>query len=348
MKTRAAILVELGRPLEIVDLDIPTLAPGQVLVQISVSGVCHTQVLEARGHRGPDRFLPHCLGHEASGRVVETGAGVTRVRPGNRVVLSWIKSSGMDVPGSKYDWGGRTVNAGAVTTFSDYAVISENRLTVLDDRISDAAAALLGCAIPTGLGTAINTAQVRPGQSVVVFGAGGIGSWALLGSLLSGASPVIAVDRLDDKIVWAKSIGATHGVCGTGEDVVAEILRICPGGVDVAIEATGRPEVMQRALEVVRPQGGVAVIAGNAPQGAHWSLDPKQLNLGKRILGTWGGDNQPDRDFPRYQRMLMASQLPCEPFLRHKYSLDSINQAIDDLEAGRALRPLIEMPGTAG
>src|SRR5689334_7344608 len=135
MKTHAAILVELGRPLEMVDLEIPPLAPGQVLVQIACSGVCHTQLLEARGHRGPDRFLPHCLGHEASGIVRDVGAGVTRVRGEDRVVLSWIKSLGADVPGAKYLWEGRTVNAGAITTFSEFAVVSENRLTPLDPRI---------------------------------------------------------------------------------------------------------------------------------------------------------------------------------------------------------------------
>lgn len=346
MKTRAAILVELGRPLELVDLEIPPLAAGQALVQIACSGVCHTQLLEARGHRGPDKFLPHCLGHEASGIVREIGAGVTRVKPGDRVVLSWIKSPGIDVPGTKYSWNGRAVNSGAITTFGELSVISENRLTVLDPRIEFAPAALLGCAIPTGLGTVLNTAGVRPGQSVAVFGAGGIGSWAVIGAALSGAGPIIAVDRLPHKVDAARSLGATHGVCTEQVSAVEEILKICPGGVDVAVEATGRPAVMQQALEVVRPQGGVAVIAGNARHGEQWPLDPKQLNLGKKIFGTWGGDNQPERDFPRYQRLIVSGQLRCEPFLDRRYPLDEINSALDDLEAGRAVRPLIEFPAS--
>lgn len=343
MKTRAAILVELGHPLELVDLEIPALSAGQVLVQIACSGVCHTQVLEARGHRGPDRFLPHALGHEASGIVREIGPGVTRVKPGDRVVLSWIKGPGLDVPSTKYTWNGRTVNSGAITTFSDFSVISENRLTPLHGEIPFVPAALLGCAIPTGVGAVMNTAQVRPGQSVAVFGVGGIGSWAVMGARLSGAGPIIAVDRFPEKISWAKSLGATHGICAAEHSPVDEILKLCPRGVDIAIEASGRPAVMQYALEAVRSQGGLAVIAGNARQGEQWLLDPRQLNQGKHIVGTWGGDNQPQRDFPRYQQLLISGQLNCEPFLSNRYSLADINRALDDLESGRVARPLIEI-----
>src|SRR5438552_12174900 len=133
MKTTAAVLVELGRPLEVADLDVPALRPGQILVEVAFSGVCHTQILEARGHRGEDRFLPHCLGHEGSGTVRETGPGVSKVKPGERVILSWIKGSGADVPGTVYGWNGRKVNAGGITTFATLSVISENRLTPLPD-----------------------------------------------------------------------------------------------------------------------------------------------------------------------------------------------------------------------
>ena len=343
MRTRAAILVELGKPLEIVDLEIPALLPGQVLVQLAFSGVCHTQVSEARGYRGPDRFLPHCLGHEGSGIVREIGSGVARVKPGDRVVLSWIKGPGGDVPGTKYSSNGRTVNSGGITTFSDYSVISENRCTVLDAKLPFDAAALLGCAIPTGVGTVFNTAQVRPGQSVAVFGTGGIGAWAVAGAVLSGASPVIAVDVLADKLSLARSLGATHTIQSGNEAVLESIQKICPGGVDVAIEASGRPEVMQQAVEAIRSQGGIAVIAGNARFGESWPLDPRQLNQGKRILGTWGGDNLPERDFPRYQRLIRDGRMNCTPFLHQRYALAEINQALDDLAAGRAARPLIAL-----
>ena len=343
MKTTAAILVELGRPLELVDLEIPALQRGQVLVEIVYSGVCHTQVMEARGRRGADRFLPHCLGHEGSGIVRETGENVLRVLAGDRVVLSWIKGNGADVPGTQYGWNGTTVNGGAITTFSRFSIISENRLTRLDPELPMDLAALLGCAIPTGAGMVFNTASVRAGQSVAVFGVGGIGLCALSAAAASGATPLIAVDRHPEKLSLARTLGATHTICVTEANPVESILAICPGGVDIAIEATGRAAVMQQSLESVRAQGGTTVIAGNAPFGETWQFDPRQLNQGKRIFGTWGGDNFPERDFPRYQRLLRANKLPLQSLIDHRYSLQNINQALEDLEAGVVPRPLIDM-----
>src|SRR5262245_7910983 len=259
MKTAAAILVETGKPLVVDDLDIPPLKPGQALVAIHYSGVCHTQLLEWKGHRGPDPFLPHCLGHEGSGVVCEVGPGVTKVRAGDRVILSWIKGSGVNVAGSTYCWGGRTVNAGAITTFSRYSVVSENRLTALPKAVAMREAALLGCAVPTGAGAVFNTAGARPGASLAVFGTGGVGLSALAAAAVAGCAPVIAVDLLPERLALARRVGATHLVNPTQCDPAQEICRICPEGADFAIEATGRPAVMRQALACVRSRGGVAV-----------------------------------------------------------------------------------------
>jgi S-(hydroxymethyl)glutathione dehydrogenase/alcohol dehydrogenase len=345
MRTTAAILVETGKPLELADVTLPALGTGQVLVEIDYSGVCHTQVLECRGHRGEDRFLPHCLGHEGSGRVVEVGSGVTKVKPGDRAILSWIKGSGADVFGWAYDWGWRKVNAGPITTFGLHSILSENRLTVIPGELSSREAAMLGCAVPTGLGTVFNTAQPRPGQSLAVFGTGGIGLCAVAGAAIAGCVPIIAVDVNPDKLAIARRMGATHVLDASRPDLVAEIQKICPGGVDFAVEATGRPAVMANALASVRAQGGVAVVVGNAHHGERLDLDPKQFNMGKQLRGTWGGDNVPDRDFPRYCRLLAGGKLDLEPMLAKTYTLEEINRAIDDLEAGRVARPLIRMTG---
>lgn len=346
MKTTAAVLVELGKPLELADLEIPTLKPGQVLVEVAYSGVCHTQVGEARGHRGEDKFLPHCLGHEGSGIVCEIGPGVSRVKPGDRVILSWIKGPGLDVPGTVYDWNGRKVNAGGITTFATHSVISENRLTVVPDGMPMRLAALVGCAVPTGAGVVFNTAQPRPGQSVVVFGVGGIGSCAVAAAALSGCTPVIAVDINPDKLALARKLGATHTIQSKAADPVAEILKLCKGGADFSVEATGLPAVMRQALGCVRHQGGAAVVIGNARFGTTLEIDPRELNMGKRLLGTWGGDNVPDRDYPRYCRLLMSGRLDLEPLLANSYGLADVNAALDALEQGRAARPLLEI-GTA-
>jgi S-(hydroxymethyl)glutathione dehydrogenase/alcohol dehydrogenase len=345
MKTTAAVLVELGQPLELADLSIPALKPGQVLVEVTYSGVCHTQVGEARGHRGEDKFLPHCLGHEGSGVVRECGAGVTKVKPGDHVILSWIKGSGLDVPGCVYDWNGKKVNAGGITTFATYSVISENRLTVVPDGMSMRLAALVGCAVPTGAGVVFNTAQPRPGQSVAVFGVGGIGSCAVAAATLSGCTPVIAVDVNPDKLALARKLGATHTINSKEGDAVGEILKVCKGGVDFAIEATGIPAVMRSALACVRSQGGAAVVIGNARFGTTLEIDPRELNQGKRLLGTWGGDNVPDRDYPRYCKLLSAGRLDLEPLLSRSYSLADVNAALHDLEHGKAARPLLDING---
>jgi S-(hydroxymethyl)glutathione dehydrogenase/alcohol dehydrogenase len=343
MKTTAAILVELDKPLELVDLDMPALKPGQVLVEVAYSGVCHTQVLEARGHRGEDKFLPHCLGHEGSGVVREIGAGVVKVKPGERVILSWIKGSGADVPGTVYGWGSSKVNAGGITTFSTYSVISENRLTKIPDGMSMRLAALVGCAVPTGAGVVVNTAQPRPGQSFVVFGVGGIGSCAVAAAALSGCAPVIAVDVNAEKLALAARLGANHTINASACDPVQEILKLAPGGVDFAVEATGRAPVMRQALAAVRSQGGTAIIIGNARHGERLEIDPRELNQGKRLLGTWGGDNLPDRDFPRYCRLITAGKLDLSPMLSSGYRLADVNRALDDLERGTVARPLIEI-----
>lgn len=347
MKTTAAVLVELGKPLEIADLEIPPLKPGQVLVEVAYSGVCHTQVGEARGHRGEDRFLPHCLGHEGSGVVAEVGPGVTKVKPGDRVILSWIKGSGADVPGTVYHWNGRSVNAGGITTFATFSVISENRLTLIPDGMSMRLAALVGCAVPTGAGVIFNTAQPKPGQSVAVFGVGGIGSCAIAAASLAGCTPVIAVDVNPDKLALARRLGATHTVSAKDADPVAELQKLCKGGVDFAVEATGLAPVMRQALAAVRSQGGAAVVVGNARFGEKLEIDPRELNQGKRLLGTWGGDNVPDRDYPRYCRLMTAGRLDLSPLLSRSYRLTDVNAALDDLEHGRAARPLLDIAGVA-
>jgi len=347
MKTTAAVLVEPGKPLELTDLDIPALKPGQTLIEVVYSGVCHTQVGEARGHRGEDKFLPHCLGHEGSGIVREVGPGVAKVKPGDRVILSWIKGSGADVPGSVYDWNGRKVNAGAITTFATYSVISENRLTLVPDGMPMRLAALVGCAVPTGAGVVFNTAQPRPGQSVAVFGVGGIGACAVAAAALSGCSPVIAVDVNPDKLGLARRLGATHTINSKTADPVAEVLKVCQGGSDFAIEATGLAPVMRQALACVRNQGGTAVVIGNARFGTTLELDPREFNMGKRLLGTWGGDNVPDRDYPRYCKLLSVGRLNLEPLLSKSYTLTDVNAALDDLEQGKAARPLLDIGGVA-
>lgn len=342
MKTKAAILVEVGRPLELVEIEIPPLKPGQVLVDIAFSGICHTQILECRGYRGEDKYLPHCLGHEGSGVVREVGEGVTKIKSGDKVVLSWMKGSGADVPGAVYDWNGKKVNAGGITTFSKQSVISENRLTVVNKDISMKEAALLGCTVATGLGAVFNTAKAKSGQSMVVFGTGGIGLCAIAGATIAGCEPVIAIDINDKKLELAKEMNATHCINAAKTNPIKEINKICQN-IDFAIESSGLPKVMVQALECVRNQGGTTVVIGNARHGEMLCFDPRQLNMGKRLFGTWGGDNSPDEHFPYYMELISSGKLNLKPLMSRAYTLEKINEAIDDLESGKVIRPLIDM-----
>lgn len=345
MRTTAAVLVDLSAPLELVDLEIPALKLGQALVELAFAGICHTQLLEIRGKRGPDAFLPHCLGHEGSGVVVDVGAGVTKVKPGDEVVLSWIKGSGFDVPGTVYRWGTRDVNAGGVTTFGRRMVVSENRLTRKPRELPLREAALLGCAIPTGFGAIYNSGGFRPGDKVAVFGAGGIGVAAIIAAAAGGAAAVVAVDKLSAKLEIARRLGATHTIDASAVSDVAAAIREEVGFVDLAIEATGQPAVMAGILDSVRAQGGRAVIVGNAAHASTVTLDPRQFNQGKSLLGSWGGDSRPDADFPRYAGIIAGREGCVAPLVERAYGLHEINAAVDDLEHGRALRPLIEFAG---
>jgi S-(hydroxymethyl)glutathione dehydrogenase/alcohol dehydrogenase len=343
MKTEAALLVQTGQPLVLAELEIPVLKPGQVLVEIAYSGACGTQVMEALGLKGEDKWVPHCLGHEGSGTVLESGSAVTRVKPGDKVVLSWIRGGGVEAGGATYQWEGRTVNAGGVTTFQRHAVVSENRLSRLPENLPMDAAVLLGCAAPTGMGAVFNVTQARPGESVAVFGTGGIGLNACMAASFAGAMPIIAVDPNATRRQLAKACGATHAIDPAAADVLAEIRKIVPGGVDVAIEATGIPTVMAQALNATRQQGGRAVVIGNAKHGSSLTLDPSVFNQGKSLHGTWGGDSVPDRDYARYGRLLASGRFDLRALLSAPYSLARANEALSDLAAGRVGRPLIDM-----
>ena len=342
MKTEAALLVQTGKPLVLAEIEIPALKPGQVLVEIAYSGACGTQVMEWRGDKGEDKWVPHCLGHEGTGTVLETGSAVTKVKAGDKVVLSWIKGNGIEAGGAVYAWGDKKVNAGGVTTFQRHAVVSENRLTLLPPGLPMDVAVLLGCAAPTGMGAVYNVLKVQPGDAVAVFGTGGIGLNALMAANLAGAMPVIGVDPNPTRRALAKLYGATH-VLDAADDVIAEIKKIVPQGVDLAVESSGIPVVMEQAINATRQQGGRAVVIGNAKHGVTLSLNPGVFNQGKSLLGTWGGDSVPDRDFARYGRLLSSGRFPVRDLLSKPYTLAQADQALADLAAGKVGRPLIDM-----
>ncbi|MBI4309685.1 MAG: zinc-binding dehydrogenase [Candidatus Omnitrophica bacterium] len=342
MKTRAAILWQLHKPLVIDDVEIPKLKKGQVLVKVLYSGICRAQYNEMIGLKGPDKFLPHLLGHEASGLIVDTGPGITKVKKGDYVCLSWIKGRGLDAFNSQYALNGHMINAGAVTTFSDYTVVSENRVTKIPKSMPADAAAILGCAIVTGCGIMENTVAAQPGTSVAVFGVGGIGLSVILGARRRGCSRIIAVDIDDKKLRFAKRLGATHVLNASHKSTLGQIAKIAPRGFDYAVDASGNKSAMENAFTVIREKGGTCVIAGNLSRDERISLHPFDLIKGKRIIGTWGGETLPDRDIPKYVRAFARGNLPFDRMITHRFDLEDINKAFNVLVNGEAGRIIVK------
>ena len=351
-KMKAAVLTRLNKPLEIIsEIEFSAPGRGQVLVKLAYSGVCHSQLMEARGRRGADLYLPHLLGHEGSGKVISIGKGVSKVSPGDLVVLGWIKGSGLEATGMQYhcDCLPQKINAGGVTTFNEYALVSENRVVPLPLGVPMDIAVLFGCALPTGAGIITNDLRPIAGSSVAVFGLGGIGMSALIATMLFQCPKVIVVDVSADKLALARSFGATHTIDATTSNPINEIRTLTDGlGVDYAVEASGQVKVIEQAFASIRRGGGVCVFATHPEEGNTISIDPYELICGKQIRGSWGGSSNPDRDIPMFAKLYLEGKLPLEKLITKRYRLEDINEALDDLEHRRVGRPLIEIDTTIG
>ena len=333
--TKAAILVEQRAPLVIDEVELPkALDYGQVLVKLSYSGICGSQLGEIDGVKGPDRYLPHLLGHEGSGAVVAVGPQVSTVEVGDAVVLHWKPGRGIEARPPVYLWKGKPLNAGWVTTFNEYAVVSENRVTAVPAWLDPEVGALLGCAVTTGLGVITNDAAVKIGESVVVWGAGGVGLNIVQGAAMAGAFPIVAVDLHDHKLELAQELGATHLVNATTEDPVRAIkAAVGDAGADVVIDNTGNVGVIESAYGLTKPQGRT-ILVGVPPSGKKPSISSLPLHFGKVLRGSHGGDTQPERDIPRYAELVRAGRLPLSKLVTDYIDLDEINDAIDCIRAG--------------
>lgn len=346
--TLAALLVQQRKPLEFAEITLPdSLDIGQVLVQFHYSGICGSQLGEIDGVKGPDKWLPHLLGHEASGEVLAIGAGVKHVKPGDLVVAHWRPGRGIEAATPKYVWNGQTVNAGWVTTFNAHGVISENRLTPIPEGSDLKTAALYGCAITTGLGTIENKAGIRFGDRVVVFGAGGIGLNLIQGAVLAGASEIVAVDLHDNRLHLANELGATTLVNAAENDAFVSICEVLAGAApDVFIDNTGNPEIIAKGYSLIKPNGRV-VLVGVPKKEAETSLYSLDLHFGKSITGTTGGEANPTLDIGRYMRLFERRKISLTPLITEVASLEKVNALIEGMRTGRtAGRCLIDF--TAG
>lgn len=339
---KAAILVEQRKPLVVDEVELPrTLDVGQVLVKIHFSGICGSQLGEIDGAKGEDKFLPHLLGHEASGSVVEIGPGVKHVKPGDMVVLHWRKGLGIEGSPPLYRWRGAKLNAGWVATFNEYGIVAENRVTAIPADSDLEVAALFGCAVTTGFGVVENNAKVRIGESVVVFGAGGIGLSIVQAAALVSAYPIVAVDIHDNKLELAKQLGATHVINSSRDDARQTILNIVgEAGVDVFIDNTGQPAIIEMGYQITKPQGRVTLV-GVPRAGNNINIYSMPLHFGKEVKGSHGGEAIPQTDIPRYRALYAAGRIKLRELITDYYSLNQVNEAIvamrDGKIAGRCL-----------
>ncbi len=376
MKTQAAVLYEMGLPrpyavsaplrIETLELDGP--GPGEALVEIAAAGLCHSDLSVMDGSR--PRVMPMVMGHEASGTVREIGPGVRGLAPGDHVVFSFVPHCGhclpcaegrpvLCAPGAKANVEGSLLNGSrrfrdaggrrlhhhlGVSGFSRYSIAVAESLVKIDPEFPLERAALFGCAVLTGVGAVVNAAKVAPGESVAIFGMGGVGLSAVLGARAAGAYPIIAVDRLPAKLSAARQAGATHVIQADDRDPAEAIRDYTGGGVRYAFEAVGNAKVLETAYRSTA-RGGTTIAIGLAHPDQKLALQAVSLVAEEKTLkGCYMGSSVPVRDIPRYIALNRQGLLPVEQLLTGTVGLDGLNQAFDALDRGEAIRQLLVFP----
>ena len=377
MEIKAAVLDAMGaeapyatsKPLSIENLQLDAPGPGEVLVQIKAAGLCHSDLSVINGNR--PRPLPMALGHEASGIVEEVGppeAGLeSDLKPGDHVVFVFVPSCGhcepctegrpaLCEPGARANGAGTLLSGGrrlhrpdgspvhhhlGVSGFADYATVSRRSLVKIDQDLPLVEAALFGCAVLTGVGAVINTAQMPAGSSAAVIGLGGVGLAALLGAVVAGARTIVAIDLADDKLAFASELGATATVNASDPDAADQVKAATGGGVEYAFDFSGSTRALDLAYQITR-RGGTTVTAGLPHPSATMPLAPVVLVAEERTLkGSYIGTAVPNRDIPRYIQLYQQGRLPVDRLLTGTIDLEDINGGFDALHDGKAIRQVV-------
>lgn len=373
MKVRAAVLEAMGaqppyaqsRPLVIREVELDPPGPGEVLVKVHAAGLCHSDLSVINGDR--PRPLPMVIGHESSGVVVECGAGVDDLKPGDHVVMVFMPSCGGCLPcaegrpalcepgaaangagtllGGHRRWhrGSETLNHHVgVSCFADHTVLSRRSCIKLDvEGLSHREAAIFGCAVLTGAGAVINTAKVSAGQSVAVLGLGGVGISSLLAAVAAGAREIVAIDLSDDKLALAESLGATATFNACAPEIVDAVREHTKGGVDAAFEMAGSAAAFETAWRITR-RGGSTITASLPNPAARFALPMTQMVAEERtVRGSYIGSSVPARDLPRYVDLYRRGKLPVDRMMGETFGLDDINRGFDRLASGSALRDVV-------
>jgi Zn-dependent alcohol dehydrogenase len=372
VKVRAAVLERAGGPLTVSDLELAPPGPGEVLVRLRASGVCHSDYNAVDGTA--ETRCPAVLGHEGAGVVEDVGEGVTRVSVGDRVALSWTPSCGgcaecvRELPwlcstawpamatGGLMDGTTRLSRDGEpvyhysfLSTFAEACVVPERSCVRIPSDVPFEVAALVGCAVTTGVGAVWRTAGAKAGDRVAVIGCGGVGLSAVMAAAAVGAEPVVAVDAAPQKLEVVRSFGATHVVAwqGTPEATAEAVHEASGGGVDIAVEATGRPEAMLAAYLSTRPRGATVLI-GISREDAVLPLPAVGLvRSERRVLGSIYGSSSPERDFPETLALYREGRLPLDRLISHRLPLDEVERGFELMHSGDALRVVLDLEAAA-
>ncbi len=343
---KAAILETVNGPLVVGEVGLTDLVFGQVLVKVLVSGICGSQLQEIAGNKNNVAYMPHLLGHEGAGIVEKIGHGVTKVKVGDKVVMHWRQGEGIEADFPSYTYKDKIIKSGRVTTFSEYSIVSENRITTVPDDTPNELCALLGCGLSTALGTINDEASVRFGESVMIIGAGGLGLNLINAATLAGAYPIISVDIHDNKKTTTELLGASLFVNCEKDNIKDKIFdRFGIKDIDVIIDTSGNKQSVEDTMPLLSGSGRYILI-GQPKPGENFEIK-NALHLfsgdGKMIKATQGGKFSPSKDIPRYIKLHKAGILKIDDIITHRMKLDQINEAIDLVRSGQAGRILIEM-----
>lgn len=330
---KAAILEKIDHPLVVADVGLTEIKFGQVVVKINVSGVCGAQLQEIAGQKGNAKFVPHLLGHEGCGIVEHIGEGVTRVKPGDKVILHWKKGEGIESPFPEYIYDGKRISSGKITTLSEKSIVSENRLTVVPQDTPDEFCALLGCGMSTALGIVNYDANIKFGESVLVVGCGGVGLNIIMAANMVGAGNIYGVDISSEKQSMVEELGARF-VGGSNQ--------ICEK-IDCIVDTTGNMLVVSHYLPLLSSRGRCIIVSQPHDKNSLEIKNPANFfsGNGQIIRSTQGGNVNPSEDFPRYVNLYKKRKIDFEKLITHRFSLDQVNTAIDLVKNGKAGRIMI-------
>jgi Zn-dependent alcohol dehydrogenase len=331
---KAAVLVELNKPLLLADVDLTELTTGQVLVKVLVSGICGSQLHEINGNKGNVKFLPHLMGHEGCGIVEGIGPGVLTVKPGDKVVMHWRPGLGIDSNFPQYILNGKKFSSGKVNTLTEQAIVSENKLTVIPSDTNPEFAALLGCSLTTALGIIENESYLRFGETVAIIGCGGVGLIVVAAARLRGAGEIHAVDNS----IVKKDLSFNYGA-----NFFYETVNNLPENIDLLIDTTGNVEIISESFKKLSINGRILLVGQPAPDQS--LIIPNALKLfngsGLLIKASQGGGTIPHEDIPRYLKLLSLGYLSIEKLITHRYKLSDVNEAFKTLKSGKSGRIMI-------